>query len=94
MESIQAAYAGVAGIGHVRYATCGQDDRRLRSAVRAAPLGKTQVVQLCFQRATGQLPAVARALLRDGNHHLARESDTEIIMHEISRELSGTDRPR
>ena len=33
-------------------------------------------------------------LLADGDHHLARETDTEIIMHEISRELSGDRQPR
>ena len=29
----------------------------------------------------------------DDDNHLARETDTEIIMHEISRELSGDRRP-
>ena len=32
-------------------------------------------------------------LLAKGDYHLARETDTEIIMHEISRELSGDRRP-
>ena len=32
-------------------------------------------------------------LLADDDHHLSRDTDTEIIMHEISRELSGDRRP-
>ena len=32
-------------------------------------------------------------LLADDDHHLSRATDTEIIMHEISRELSGDRRP-
>ena len=32
-------------------------------------------------------------LLQSNDHHLARETDTEIIMHELSRELSGDARP-
>jgi amidophosphoribosyltransferase len=32
-------------------------------------------------------------ILADDNHHLARATDTEIMMHEISRELSGDRRP-
>ena len=31
--------------------------------------------------------------MADGNNHLARENDTEIIMHEIGRELSGDGQP-
>ena len=30
----------------------------------------------------------------EADHHLARENDTEIIRHEISREVSGDRRPR
>ena len=32
-------------------------------------------------------------LLRDHDHHLTRETDTEIIMHELSREYSGDNPP-
>ena len=32
-ESLMAQYAGPAAIGHVRYATCGKDDRQLRPAL-------------------------------------------------------------
>ena len=35
----------------------------------------------------------AQNLLADGDNHLARDTDTEIIMHEIGRELSGDRRP-
>ena len=46
-----------------------------------------------LQWPVGELPGASRKLLADGDHHLARETDTEIIMHEISRELSGDRRP-
>ena len=35
-----------------------------------------------------------RGLSRSADHHLSRETDTEIMMHEISRELSGDRRPK
>ena len=35
-----------------------------------------------------------REILADGDHHLARETDTEIMMHELSQELSGDKRPK
>ncbi len=45
----------------------------------------------------GQLANYAQLrdkLLAEDDHHLARATDTEIIMHEISRELSGDRRPK
>ena len=33
--------------------------------------------------------ALRDKLLAEDDHHLTRQSDTEIIMHEISREMSG-----
>src|SRR6185295_16968390 len=32
-------------------------------------------------------------LLSDKSHHLTRDNDTEVIMHEIGREMSGDRRP-
>ena len=67
---------------------------QLRPAVRAAPPRKAQVVQLRLQRPTGQLCGAAR---QDAGRRRPpprrATTDTEIIMHEIGRELSGDRRP-
>ncbi len=52
---------------------------QLRPAVRAAPPAKAQVVQLCFQRATGQLSRARANCWPKADNHLARETDTEIM---------------
>ncbi len=92
MESIQARYAGSAGIGHVRYATCGQDDRGYAQPFERHHLEKHKWFSFAFNGQLANYQELREALLQDGNHHLARDTDTEIIMHELSRELSGSDR--
>ncbi len=93
MESIQAEYAGSAGIGHVRYATCGQDDRGYAQPFERHHLERHKWFSFGFNGQLANYHELRDALLRDGNHHLARDTDTEIIMHELSRELSGSKRP-
>ena len=67
---------------------------QLRPAVRAAPSAKAQVVQLRASTASWPITrSCATSCWPTTTHHLARDTDTEIIMHEISRELSGDRRP-
>ena len=77
--------------GHRPRPLCHLRRRRpqLRPAVRAAPRPEAQVVQLRLQRPVGQLPELREKLLADGDNHLARETDTEIIMHEIRPRAVG-----
>ncbi len=86
-------YTGMAGIGHVRYATCGADDRSYAQPFERHHLQKHKWFSFGFNGQLANYQDLRNGLLSDGDHHLARETDTEIIMHEISRELSGDRRP-
>ncbi|HZZ74177.1 MAG TPA: amidophosphoribosyltransferase [Pirellulales bacterium] len=92
-ESIMKRYAGRAGIGHVRYATCGADDKSYAQPFERHHLQKHKWFSFGFNGQLANYAELREALLADNDNHLARENDTEIIMHEISRELSGDAQP-
>ncbi len=92
-ESLMREYAGRAAIGHVRYATCGPDDRSYAQPFERHHLQKCKWFSFGFNGQLANYQELRNRLLSDDDHHLARETDTEIIMHEISRELSRVPRP-
>src|SRR5262245_33189982 len=92
-ESIQARYAGRAAIGHVRYATCGKDDLSYAQPFERAHLEKRKWFSFGFNGQLANYAELREKILADDAHHLARATDTEIIMHELSREMSGDRRP-
>lgn len=93
-ESLMQKYAGRAAIGHVRYATCGAEDRNYAQPFERHHLEKRKWFAFGFNGQLANFQELKGKLLSEADHHLARENDTEIIMHEISRELSGDRRPR
>jgi amidophosphoribosyltransferase len=93
-ESLMRQYAGRAAIGHVRYATCGSEDRNYAQPFERPHLEKRKWFAFGFNGQLANFQDLRDKLLSEADHHLARENDTEIIMHEISRELSGDRRPR
>ncbi|HEX5472425.1 MAG TPA: amidophosphoribosyltransferase [Lacipirellulaceae bacterium] len=92
-ESIMTRMAGRAAIGHVRYATCGQDDVSYAQPFERHHLQKHKWFSFAFNGQLANYAELRDKLLADDDHHLSRATDTEIIMHEISRELSGDRRP-
>ena len=93
-EALAREYAGRAAIGHVRYATCGKEDRSYAQPFERHHLQKHKWFSFAFNGQLANYQQLRDKLLSDDDHHLARETDTEIIMHEISRELSGDRRPK
>ena len=93
-ESLMQEYAGSAAIGHVRYATCGREDRCYAQPFERHHLEKHKWFSFGFNGQLANYQQLRRELLVGGDHHLARETDTEIIMHESSLELSGDGRPK
>ncbi|MDX1943860.1 MAG: amidophosphoribosyltransferase [Pirellulaceae bacterium] len=93
-ESLMKQYAGRAAIGHVRYATCGAEDRSYAQPFERHHLEKRKWFAFGFNGQLANFQQLRDKLLSEADHHLARENDTEIVMHEISRELSGDRRPR
>ncbi len=92
-ESLMRQYAGRAAIGHVRYATCGGDDRSYAQPFERHHLQKHKWFSFAFNGQLANYAALRQELLEDNDNYLARETDTEIIMHGISRELSRLDHP-
>jgi amidophosphoribosyltransferase len=93
-ESLMQQYAGCAAIGHVRYATCGAEDRSDAQPFERHHLQKHKWFSFGFNGQLANYQGLRSELLANGDHHLARETDTEIIMHELSLEFSGEGHPR
>jgi amidophosphoribosyltransferase len=92
-ESLMRKYAGRAAIGHVRYATCGAEDRGYAQPFERRHVQKHKWFSFGFNGQLANYQELRDSLLADNDNHLARDTDTEIIMHEIGRELSGDRRP-
>jgi amidophosphoribosyltransferase len=92
-ESLMKEIAGRAAIGHVRYATCGDEDRTYAQPFERLHLEKRKWFAFAFNGQLANYLDLKEKLLQDDAHHLARDNDTEIIMHEISKEMSGDRRP-
>lgn len=92
-ESLMKEYAGRAAIGHVRYATCGQDDKSYAQPFERHHLQKHKWFSFAFNGQLSNYQQLRAKLVNVDNHHLTRETDTEIMMHEISRELSLEPQP-
>ena len=92
-ESLMRKYAGRAAIGHVRYATCGAEDRGYAQPFERHHVQKHKWFSFGFNGQLANYQELRDSLLADNDNHLARDTDTEIIMHEIGRELSGDRRP-
>ncbi len=91
-ESLMREYAGRAAIGHVRYATCGGEDCSYAQPFERHHLQKHKWFSFAFNGQLANYAELRDKLLAEDDHHLARTTDTEILMHEISRELSGDGR--
>ncbi|MCG8648703.1 MAG: class II glutamine amidotransferase, partial [Pirellulales bacterium] len=87
-ESLMRHLAGRAAIGHVRYATCGQDDRSYAQPFERKHIHKRKWFSFCFNGQLSNYSILKERLLADGDHHLSLDTDTEIILHEFGRLLS------
>ncbi len=87
-ESVMNALAGTASIGHVRYATCGKDDRSYAQPFERQHIHKRKWFSFCFNGQLANYSFLRKRLLAEGDHHLSRNTDTEIILHEMGRLLS------
>jgi amidophosphoribosyltransferase len=92
-EKLMVRYAGPAAIGHVRYATCGKDDRSYAQPFERHHIEKPKWFSFAFNGQLANYAELREEVLSQSNFHLARETDTEILMHSICRELSGDKKP-
>lgn len=87
-RSLMNEYAGTAGIGHVRYATCGRDDRSYAQPFERHHISRAKWFSFGFNGQLANYRQLREEILSSSDHHLARETDTEILMHLMGRELS------
>ena len=92
-ESIMREYAGPAAIGHVRYATCGRDGRSYAQPFQRYHVRKWKWFSFAFNGQLANYRELKHDLLALRDYHLTRDTDTEVIMHCISYELRGDERP-
>lgn len=92
-ERLMARFAGVAAIGHVRYATCGKDDRSYAQPFERHHIEKSKWFSFAFNGQLANYAELRQEILSQKNFHLSRETDTEVVMHTICRELSGDRKP-
>ncbi len=92
-ESLMRKYAGRAAIGQVRYATCGSEDRSYAQPFERHHVQKHKWFSFAFNGQLANYQELRQNLLDDNDNYLARDTDTEIIMHEIGRQLSENNRP-
>ena len=87
-QTLMDQYQGIAALGHVRYATCGKDDRSYAQPFERHHLQKKKWFSFGFNGQLANYRELAEELIEADDHHLAQESDTEIIMHLLSEQLS------
>jgi len=90
-ESIIGNVDGPMAIGHVRYATCGGEDRYNAQPFERDHGRKTKWFAFAFNGQLANYKALKSELLEKGDYHLKRDTDTEIIMHALAYELQTED---
>ncbi|MCA8997984.1 MAG: amidophosphoribosyltransferase [Planctomycetaceae bacterium] len=81
-------HTGPAAIGHVRYATCGRDDPSYAQPFERTHLEKKKWFSFAFNGQLANYADLRNEIRSQGDFHLARETDTETLMHLISQEIS------
>ena len=92
-ESLMEQHTGRAAIGHVRYATCGAEDRGYAQPLERPHIQKRKWFAFGFNGQLANYPELRAEILATDDSHLARDNDTEVIMHAIGQELSGNADP-
>jgi amidophosphoribosyltransferase len=82
---------GPVAIGHVRYATCGGNDRSDAQPFERDHGRKAKWFAFAFNGQLANYDALKAELLAKGDYHLKRNTDTEIIMHSLAYELQVED---
>lgn len=92
--AIMDSFAGRAAIGHVRYATCGADQRNYAQPFERHHGCKWKWFSIAFNGQLANFNELRSQLLNTADYHLTRpESDTEILMHYVAHALRGDSRP-
>jgi amidophosphoribosyltransferase len=86
-EAIMQQVNGPVAIGHVRYATCGGNERNDAQPFERDHGRKAKWFAFAFNGQLANYEELKDELLAKGDYHLKRDTDTEIIMHSLAFEL-------
>ncbi len=87
-------YAGKKGIGHVRYATSGSEDKGVAQPFERHHGRKWKWFSFCLNGNLVNFSELKQGLLnKKVDYHMIYDNDTEIIMHYLARELRGDVKP-
>lgn len=89
-KSLMEKFSGRSAIGHVRYATCGRNDESYAQPFERHHLQKSKWFSFSFNGQLANYNELSTELTRDGKHHLALRSDTEVMLHEFSRNINDS----
>ena len=94
-DAIMDQLAGPAAIGHVRYATCGKNTKSYAQPFERRHGLRWKWFSFAFNGQLANFSQLRDEMLGSTAYHLTRQTDTEIIMHSIARELAqgGEDEP-
>ena len=87
-QHLMEEYDGRAAIGHVRYATCGPDDRSYAQPFERHHIARSKWFSFVFNGQLANYLTLRQGILETTDFHLTRETDTEILNHLISQNLS------
>jgi len=85
-------YAGPAAIGHTRYATCGQEEVSHAQPFERHHGRRWKWFAFAFNGQLANYTELRDRLLARRDYHFTLNTDTEIVMHQLSYRLRG-DRP-
>lgn len=92
-REIMDSHRGRAGIGHVRYATCGSDDREHAQPFQRDHGRKWKWFAFCFNGNVANYAEIKAGILQKGDYHLKCDNDTEVLMHHLAYALQGDTKP-
>lgn len=82
-------YAGIRGIGHTRYATCGKNDKSYAQPFERHHGRKRKWFSFAFNGNLANYSDLRQKLIDEKEYHLVLENDTEIIMHHLAKQFAG-----
>lgn len=86
-------YAGNKGIGHVRYATFGTNEKGYAQPFERSHGRLWKWFSFCFNGNLVNFEELKKPLVEKTEYHFILNNDTEIIMHYLARELKGNKKP-
>jgi amidophosphoribosyltransferase len=87
-KALMSEYAGHAAIGHVRYATCGTDHPSYAQPFERQHIARSKWFSFAFNGQLANYRELCEDILKNEDFHLTRETDTEVLHHLISHEMS------